>query len=667
MMTMMRWLAGMVLVMSMAGQQAGAQPAPAIDFFRPAVLAHATLSANGRYMAATRYIEQTGRHGLVVVDLAGERSLKVVAAFGDIDVQRAHWVGDEHLVFTLTDRRASYFHQEGRGLYVVDREGKTPPRALIRRSYEQAGVVAASATEVRTRPRDNSLDPSHSFHSVVRDGSARVLVVKRRYSADWELIGSDLLAVNVVSGRSETVSQDAPPNVHYWLADHQGRARIAESMAGAKRLIHWRASAEAPWSLLREAPRYLSDGGIEPLFLAADKRLFVRMQGEGDSSILATLATEQADAKPQPLVAVQGFDYQGQLDIGPGDRVLGVHVLSDAWSTHWFDADLKRIQAEIDRALPSTVNFLDCGACDAPRHVLVHASNDRQPGVYYLYEVATKKLEPVSGTRPWLKEAQMGSRSFERIAARDGLQLPLHITRPPEAKGPLPTIVLVHGGPWVRGGHWRWEAESQFLASRGYLVLQPEFRGSTGYGDKLFRAGFRQWGQAMQDDLADALAWAVKQGLADPKRVCIAGGSYGGYAALMGLVRHPELYRCGISYMGVTDIDLMYENSWSDLPGDWKRFGMPELIGEPRSELLVANSPLKQAARIKQPLLIAYGGQDRRVPPEHADRFLAAVSGHNKAVERVFYRDEGHGWALDRNEADFWTRVESFLAKQLRP
>jgi len=656
----------MLTALSMAGATAQTPP-PAIDFFKPPVLAQASLSPSGRYLAATRLIEQTGRHGLVVVDLVGARQLKVVAAYGDIDVQRAHWVGDEQLVFTLTDHRSPYFHQEGRGLYAVDREGKAPPRILIRRTFENVAVVSASSTVVRTRPRDTTLDPTHVFHSVLRDGSPRVLVSKRSYAADWELIGSELFVVNVLNGRSEPATQDAPANVQSWLVDHQGRARIAETMAGAKRQIHWRATPDAPWSLLREAPRYLSDGGIEPLMLSADNRLFVRMRGEADTTVLATLDTTKADALPQPLVAVAGFDYEGSLEVGPGDKVMGVHVLSDAWSTHWFDADLKRIQAEVDKLLPSTIHTLDCGACDRPQRVLVHAFNDRQPGVYYLYDATARKLEPVSGTRPWLKESQMAARSFERIAARDGLQIPLHITRPGDAKGPLPTVVLVHGGPWPRGGDWRWEAESQFLASRGYLVLQPEFRGSTGYGDRLFRAGFRQWGLAMQDDLADALAWAVKQGLADAKRVCIAGGSYGGYAALMGLLRHPELYRCGISFMGVTDIGLMYDSSWSDLPGDWKRFGMPEMIGDPKlhAEQLAANSPLKQAARITQPLLIAYGGVDRRVPPEHADKFLAAVGAHNKSVERLLYRDEGHGWFLDKNEADFWSRVDAFLAKQL--
>jgi dipeptidyl aminopeptidase/acylaminoacyl peptidase len=664
---MFRFMAICWMALSMAAAAAQTAPPPAIDFFKPAVLADASLSPSGRYMAATRYLEQTGRHGLVIVDLGGQRSLKVVAAYSDIDVQRAYWAGEDQLVFTLTDRRASYMHQRGQGLYAVDREGRNAPRILIRRTFEPVSEVRASSTELRTRPRDNSLDPYHLFHSVLRDGTPRVLVTKRSYAGDWELIGSELLLVNVLTGRSEPATQDAPANVQHWLADQQGRARVAYVMAGAKRQIHWRPSADAPWTLLREQARYIGDGGIEPLMLAADDKLFVRMRGERDTEVLATLDAKQPEAKPRVLVAVDGFDYQGSIEVGPGDKVLGVHVLSDAWSTAWFDAEMKATQAAVDKLLPSTVNLLDCGACDKPQRVLVQAFNDRQPGVYYLYELATQKLEPISATRPWIKPAQMGERSFERIAARDGLQLPLHITKPVGVKGAAPTVVLVHGGPWVRGGDWRWQAESQFLASRGYLVIEPEFRGSTGYGERLFSAGFKQWGLAMQDDLVDALAWAVKQGLADPKRVCIAGGSYGGYAALMGLLRHPEQFRCGISFMGVTDVELMYENSWSDLSGDWKRYGMPEMIGDRKrdAEQLTATSPLKQAARIKQPMLIAYGGQDRRVPPEHADRFLAAVGEHNKSVERVLYRDEGHGWSLDKNEADFWTRVETFLAKQL--
>jgi len=298
--------------------------------------------------------------------------------------------------------------------------------------------------------------------------------------------------------------------------------------------------------------------------------------------------------------------------------------------------------------------------------VLVRAASDRQSAVYWLYDTRVDRLERVAAERPWIDPKAMAERSFVRIQARDGLEIPTYLTQP-RGKGPWPTVVLVHGGPWVRGGDWEWDAEAQFLASRGYLVIEPESRGSLGFGARHFRAGFRQWGLAMQDDVADATLWAVQRGLADRSRTCIAGASYGGYAALMGLVRHPELYRCAVNWVGVTDIDLMYTIAWSDLSDDWKRHGMPVLVGDREKDAaqLAATSPLKQAERITQPLLMAYGSNDRRVPVDHGMRFRDAVSAHNKQVEWVVYPEEGHGFLLVKNKVDFWSRVEKFLARQI--
>jgi dipeptidyl aminopeptidase/acylaminoacyl peptidase len=213
------------------------------------------------------------------------------------------------------------------------------------------------------------------------------------------------------------------------------------------------------------------------------------------------------------------------------------------------------------------------------------------------------------------------------------------------------------------------DAEVQFLASRGYAVLMPEFRGSTGYGAKLYQAGFKQWGQAMQTDLADAAQWAIAQGTADPQRICIAGASYGGYATLMGLAQDPGLYRCGIDWAGVSDIQLMYSVYWSDNTNEFKREGMPVLIGDPKDDaaMLEAHSPLKNASRIRQPLLLAYGAWDLRVPIVHGESLRDALRPHNSNVEWVVYPDEGHGWHKPETNLDFWGRVERFLDRQIGP
>jgi dipeptidyl aminopeptidase/acylaminoacyl peptidase len=261
----------------------------------------------------------------------------------------------------------------------------------------------------------------------------------------------------------------------------------------------------------------------------------------------------------------------------------------------------------------------------------------------------------------------MATREMLRFPARDGLSIPVHITTPKGIKGPFPTVVLVHGGPYVRGGEWRWDAESQFLASRGYLVIEPEFRGSTGFGAKHFVSGWKQWGLAMQDDLADAAQWAIKKGLSDPKRVAIAGSSYGGYAAMMGLIKNPELFKVGVNWVGVSDIDLMYTARWSDTSRQWKDYGLPVLVGDrvKDREQFILTSPLKQAAKLTQPILMAYGDEDTRVPIAHGYAMRDALKKHNGSVEWITYKDEGHGWVLEANNIDFWTRVAKFLDTNL--
>jgi dipeptidyl aminopeptidase/acylaminoacyl peptidase len=227
----------------------------------------------------------------------------------------------------------------------------------------------------------------------------------------------------------------------------------------------------------------------------------------------------------------------------------------------------------------------------------------------------------------------------------------------------------VHGGPWVRGRSWNWNDDAQFLASRGYVVIEPEYRGSAGYGFAHFRAGWQQWGRAMQDDVADALQWAVKNEGVDAKRVCIAGASYGGYATLMGLARHPDMYRCGVAWVGVTDPRLLFRWSvTSDVRTESREHSYPELIGDPQRDAAMLDSvtPLLLADRIKQPVMLAYGRGDRRVPIEHGERMRDALVKAGNAPQWTVYDDEGHGWLKLETRVDFAQRLERFLAEHLR-
>jgi dipeptidyl aminopeptidase/acylaminoacyl peptidase len=294
---------------------------------------------------------------------------------------------------------------------------------------------------------------------------------------------------------------------------------------------------------------------------------------------------------------------------------------------------------------------------------MVYSMADTDPGTYRMYNHKTGTFTLLGQPRPWIKPEQMATQDFFKFKARDGLEIPSYLTLPKGQKKNLPMVVMVHGGPNVRGEGWGWNPEAQFLASRGYAVLQMEFRGSTGYGYKHESLGYKQWGLTMQDDITDGTKWAIAQGIADPKRICIAGASYGGYATVMGLIKEPELYQCGISWVGVTDISLLYTLTQSDSNDDTERYFLPKKVADLKkdAEQIKATSAVENAAKLKAPLILAYGGSDARVPTEHGERLKTAMKGANPNLEWIVYPEEGHGWVRLKNNVDFWTRVEKFL------
>jgi dipeptidyl aminopeptidase/acylaminoacyl peptidase len=332
---------------------------------------------------------------------------------------------------------------------------------------------------------------------------------------------------------------------------------------------------------------------------------------------------------------------------------------------------LAATQKALDAALPKgRQNHIICGNCFKNNYFVVLSTSDQQPGEYFIFDKAQGKLLNLGSRRPWINEVTQAKQTFHWIKARDGLDLPLLITHPngKSVSEKLPTVVLVHGGPWVRGAKVQWNPESQFLASQGYRVIEPDFRGSTGYGESHFRASWKQWGLSMQDDLVDALNFAVSQGMSDPNRVCIYGGSYGGYAALMGPISHPAQYKCAASLVGVTDIMLMFNSVNSDMSRDSKQFTIPELLGDPVLDKakLETVSPLKRVGEIKVPVLLAQGLKDRRVPREHADQFEAAAVSKGVNIKRLNYPSEGHGFKYEQNRADFWKQLGMFFEQNLK-
>jgi len=639
-----------------------AAPPPIEDFFGNPEFSGAQLSPSGKYLAV-RVGAKDKRDRLAVVTLA-DSTVQVVGNFSDADIGQFDWVNDDRLVFTATDRSVGVGDMRyAPGMYAINRDG-SKFRQLVSRSGKPFITVSNGGVGAR------ELLPWNTYllgQRNAQDNEFVYVVYAVRNGGQLEYI--DLQRLNTLTGKYTSFKR--PGDTMRWLLDNNGEPRLATTVEKGVSTLYYRDPAkEQEWRALTSYNTYTGGHDVfSPMAFGPDGTLYVVSHAHKDKSAVYTYNLATGAMSDKPLVQLDGYDFSGRMIMNK-DKLLGVRYLTDAQGTTWLDAGMKAMQEKVDSMLPNTVNLLTPPARPESPWVLVVAYSDLFPSRTMLYNSETKLLSVVGASYPKIQPQQMAQQTLVHYKARDGLDIPAWLTLPQGGARKGPMVVLVHGGPYVRGKSWGWDPQVQFLASRGYAVLEPEYRGSTGFGSRHFRAGWKQWGLKMQDDIADGTRWAAAQGYADPKRVCIAGASYGGYATLMGLINDPDLYQCGIDWAGVTDINLLYDGHWnftSDLPDGWKQYGMPSLVGDQvkDAEQLKATSPLLQAARIKQPLLLAYGGADQRVPLPHGTKFYKAVKETNPDVEWIEYEEEGHGWALPKNRVDFWSRVEKFLDKHI--
>ena len=628
-------------------------------FARPPQIGAVRVNPAGTHFAML-LTGENGRRIAAVASLDKPGDLKPVAAFADANVDEVYWVNDRRLVY-FGAKTGYLVEQGGAGFFAIDLDGG-----------EQRQLVAwADTTEqAGTRIQSRILPYGWFLQATLDDGSDDVLMHRPATDAVGEVSAGQLARLNTRTGALRTINVGAPSSASNWLLDPQGELRVVRVSVNGRDRLHWRAPGGKDWTLIDDRPSNAEDE-LVPLALESPEHLLVMTRNGQDTAALYSYDLRQRRLDPEPVAALAGFDIDPELVLNRRTGALmGLHTRAAQPVSVWFDERLAQVQQQVNAALPGDrFNRLVCGRCDSNERFIVVSKSDRNPGELYLFDPKAARLVRMGTMRPWLEEASQGRRTFHRVAARDGLSLPVVLTHPAgsDKAEPLPAVMLVHGGPWVRGSDRLWREEAQFLASRGLRVIEVEFRGSTGFGWRHFRAGWKEWGQAMQDDLADALAWAAKEGWVDPNRACIYGASYGGYAALMGPIRHPQAWRCAASFVGVTDLELLYNATWGDLSKQFKRHGLPALVGDLQAdaERLRSSSPLRRVAEIKVPVLLAQGIHDRRVPKEHADRFVSAARSTGVRVERVNY-EEGHGWTEAANHADFLRRLDAFVQQSLQ-
>ncbi|MEP7069877.1 MAG: S9 family peptidase [Usitatibacter sp.] len=626
---------------------------PSVEsLFKPSQYRSIQISPDGEYIAALAPV--AGRQNLVVMD-ANMKGAVPVTALNSRDVVNAQWLNSKRLLLNTGTLGTKDFDARGGGLFAIDRDGANARQVGEGGDEQMAGgarFVVRPIVFVRALPGES--DDFIAQESVADSQRSRP---------------GDLLRIDSRTGRRTAISGGKPEAAEQesWVVDHNGIARVFIASEQNKARIYYRKDGDSAWRKLDEF-NTLAGGAWTPLEVAEDNRtLYVASWRASDKAQIVRYDPETR-AFGEVVAAHPQVDLTDLVRTRE-DKLLGVRYEADKGGVAWFDEDLAKVQSAIDRALPETVNRMSWSR-DRQRFV-VTASSDTIPASFYFFDRKAGKLQWLADSRPWIDSKKMSPVQPIHYKARDGLEIPGYLTVPKGSSGKnLPMVVMVHGGPWVTGDHWYYNPEVQFLASRGYVVLQPNFRGTTRYGWKHFSSSFKQWGLAMQDDVTDGVQWAIKEGIADPARVCIYGASYGGYATMMGLAKTPELYKCGINYVGVTDLKLFGSATWSDFAySDFLSYGIKDMVGDVTgdTERLRNTSPVEMAERIRVPVLMAYGSSDVRVVPEHGTRMKAALERLGKKPEWMMVEGEGHGFREMKNQERFYGAMEKFLADNIGP
>lgn len=470
----------------------------------------------------------------------------------------------------------------------------------------------------------------------------------------------DVYRININTGELKMIAEN-PGNVSHWLTDHDGKLRVAVTSDDVNSGILYREKESDSFKTI--ITTNFKDI-IAPLFFTYDnKYLYVSSNIGRDKQ--AIFKYDIAKGKFLDLIFEHPeVDVAHLLHSDKKKIITGVAYFTEKRHYHFFDRDRALLQKELEKRLPGVEVSVASTSRDETK-ILVRTYSDKTRGAYYYFNRANGDFKKLVEISPWLDPKHMADQKYIKYTSRDGLAIPGYLTIPKgmEARN-LPVVVLPHGGPWARDS-WGYDPDVQFLANRGYAVLQMNFRGSTGYGRKFWESGFKRWGKEMQDDITDGVQLLIKKGIADPKRIGIYGASYGGYAVLAGLTFTPDLYACGVDYVGISNLFTILES----IPPYWEimRQKLYEMMGDPEKdkELLKAASPVFHVDKIKAPLFIAQGANDPRVKKSESDQMVAALKKRGIEVPYMVKDDEGHGFRNEENRFDFYRAMEKFLGKHL--
>lgn len=600
---------------------------PLENFFKnPQKTAYA-LSPNGTHLAFLAPYEN--RRNIFVQEIATDKVWRITNVV-DRDLSAYAWANNDRLIYVRDFGGDENFH-----LFSVSKEGND---------------------EKDLTPFDNVR--IEFIDELEQDENHMLISMNKRNPQIF-----DPYRININNGALTLVAEN-PGYITQWISDHEGKIRAAIATDGVNGAILYRATEEAEFNTVIE---YTFKDTIQPLFFDFNSTSIVYA--------LSNLGRDKAAIVKFDLATGKEVDFiygNDSVDISNMSysslRKVPTAITYVTWKKqfHFLDATIENLYTRLAALLPN-YEISITSHNKAEDTFIVRTYSDRSLGAFYIYNSTTDDLKLLSTVSPWLDENQLCEVKPIQYTTSDGFTIHGYLTLPKGlAAKNLPIIVNPHGGPWHRDV-WGFNPEVQFLANRGYAVFQMNFRGSTGYGRKFWEASFGQWGLKMQDDVTEGVQWLIEQGIADPKRIAIYGGSYGGYTTLAGITFTPDLYACAVDYVGVSNLFTFMET----IPPYWEPFRqmLYEMVGNPNDETdnkrLQATSPVFHVDKIKVPLLIAQGAKDPRVNQAESDQIVAALKNRGVAVEYILKENEGHGFHNQENKFEFYGAMESFFAKHL--
>ena len=598
---------------------------PLRDFFRNPVESGHSLSPNGEYIG---FLKPWNSRMNIFVQKIGEEDATRVTSVTERDIPGFFWATDNRIVYSLDKGGDENYH-----VFAINRDGSNE---LDLTPFEET--------------RGSVIDD-------LRDDPDHMLV--RHNERDKRTF--DVFRVNVNTGESERLVKN-PGNLVSFLTDHDGKLRIATTTDGVNTSVLYRETEDDDFKTILTTNFRES---LSPLFFTYDNKNLYASSNIGRDKEAIVLFDPREGKELEVIYEHPQVDVSALLRSDKRKTITGVAFTAAKRGYHFFDNKRREMQDFLEEQLPDQEIALVSYNLDENKY-LVRATSDRSRGAYYFYDLEKEELTHLADISPWLEPKELAPMRPIVFQSRDGLLIYGYLTLPVGVEPQdLPTVILPHGGPWARDT-WGFRPDVQFLANRGYAVLQINFRGSTGFGRKFWEMSFKEWGQTMQNDVTDGVEWLIDQGISDPDRIGIFGASYGGYVVLAGLAFTPDLYACGVDYVGVSSLFTILET----IPPYWEpmREMMYEMMGDPEKDqdMMRAVSPVFHADKIKSPLMIAQGANDPRVKISESDQIVAALKERGIEVPYMVKDNEGHGFRNEENRFEVYRAMEQFFGEHLK-